>query len=74
MGSGADTKAYRWKVVMAVSSFKDLHDNYDKYKDLSEEELVGLIGEWWAHMFLESKEEIEKTLWRRAQEEKSNSQ
>lgn len=43
---------------MGVSSFKDLCDNYDKYKDLSEEELCELIGDWWAHIFIDSKDEI----------------
>jgi len=51
-----------------MPSFKDLYDNYDKYKDLSEKELCELIGPWWAHMFIESKEEIERTLWRREKE------
>lgn len=43
-----------------MSSFRDLYENYDKYKDMTEEELCELIGPWWAHMFIDSQEDIRK--------------
>ena len=46
-------------------SWKELYDRYDELKDLSEEELIDILGDWWAHIFLESKEQIRSGLWRR---------
>lgn len=51
-------------------SFKELYQRYDEFKDMTEEELSGLIGEWWAHMFVESKDEIKSGLWRRDSDDK----
>ena len=43
-----------------MSSFKELYDNYENYKEMTEEELTELIGPWWAHLFFETKDDIKK--------------
>lgn len=53
-----------------MGSWKELHDRYDELKDLSEKEVMDRLGDWWGPIFLDSKKEIERTLWRRPKEAK----
>lgn len=46
-------------------SWKELYERYDEFKDLSMEELSKQIGEWWAYIFISSKEDIRVGRWRR---------
>lgn len=52
-------------------SWKELIEQYDELKDLTKDELIEKLGDWWGPIFFESREEIAKIQWRRTDDAES---